>query len=135
MSDKTKVKNMMRVFYKTIFIIPLLALWLAVNTVQAAQFIEGFEDIPIPDEMSQMSADNVSFGNEEARFVEAYLQSDKASFAEVESFYMSTLPQLGRAFNGKQKDVLHFYRDGENLDIALEGRKPLIVRITIKSRD
>ena len=125
----------MRVFYKTIFIIPLLALWLAVNTVHAAQFIEGFEDIPIPDEMSQMSADNVSFGNEEARFVEAYLQSDKASFAEVESFYMSTLPQLGWAFNGKQKDVLHFYRDGENLDIALEGRKPLIVRITIKSRD
>ena len=125
----------MRLVYKKMFLIPLAAAWLAAQVAQAAQFIEGFEDVPIPDGMAQMSAENVSFGNEETRFVEAYLQSDKTSFAEVESFYMSTLPQLGWVFNGKQKDVLHFYRDGENLDIAKEASQPLVVRINIKSRD
>ncbi len=124
---------MIHTFCKTI-----VFLWAAVVisvSAAAAPFIEGFEDLPIPNGMTQMNSDNVSFGNEEARFVEAYLTSSKISFRAVESFYMDTLPQLGWTFKGKQNDVLHFYRDGENLDIAREGKKPLVVRITIRSQN
>ncbi len=89
----------------------------------------------MPANMQQMPNDNLSFGNEESRLVEAYLSSSKIGFKNVEKFYMDTLPQLGWKFEGKRGEILSFSRDGESLDIAKEGSNPLVVRITVKSQN
>lgn len=102
---------------------------------RAAGFIDGFEDIPMPAGMHQMPNDNLSFGNEESRLVEAYLTGGKSSFKAIEEFYLDTLPQLGWHFRGKAGNSLSFDRDGERLDVVRESVLPLVVRITVKSQN
>ncbi len=121
-------KNHLRIF---IFI--LAAMTAGISGAGAA-FIEGLEDVPLLSGMKQVQKDNISFGNEQSRLVEAYLTSSKIGFARVEKFYKETLPQLGWTYQGKRDDTLTFYRDGEAIDIARESIKPLVVRITVKSR-
>lgn len=104
------------------------------GNVRAAAFIEGLEDVPMLKSMVQVQRENVSFGNEESRFVETYLTSSKIGFAKVEKFYIDTLPQMGWTYQGKRDNTLTFYRDGEVLDIVKESAKPLMVRITVKSK-
>lgn len=106
---------------------------ISASSIQAA-FIEGLEDVPLLKGMQQVQKDNISFGNEESRLVEAYLTSSKMGFAKVEKFYVGTLPQMGWSYQGKRDNTLSFYRDGEILDIARESAKPLLVRITVKSK-
>lgn len=100
----------------------------------ADSFIEGLEDVPVMKGMVQLPSDNLSFGNEESRLVEAYLTSEKVGFKAVEKFYKDTLPQLGWTYQGKREQTLLFYREGEALDMALESKKPLRIRITVKSK-
>lgn len=99
-----------------------------------AAFIEGLEDVPLLQGLEAIQKDNVSFGNEESRFVEAYFSAPKISFARIEKFYIETLPQLGWIYQGKRDNILSFDRDGETLDIAKESDSPLIIRITVKSK-
>lgn len=117
------------------FIFLASALFLFGQNGNAAGFIDGLEDIPLPEYMQQTSHDDLSFGNEESRFVETYLTGKNENFEEVEKFYMDTLPQLGWQFEGKQGNTISFYRDGERLDIAREKTSPLTVRITLKSQN
>lgn len=98
-------------------------------------FIEGMDDIPLMDGMRQIHSSNISFGNDESRFDEAYISSEKVSFAKAAVFYKNTLPQLGWNIVGTEENALHFERDMEILDIALEKSKPVLVRITLKSKD
>lgn len=121
-------KTQFRLFIYSI----ISAIMLSFN-VQAT-FIEGLEDVPLLKGMSQVQKENISFGNEESRLVEASLTSSKMGFAKVEKFYVETLPQLGWSYQGKRDETLTFYRDGEVLDIARESIKPLVVRITVKSK-
>ncbi len=111
------------------------SLLLFVCPANAAHFIDGLEDVPIPANMQQISTDNISFGNEESRLVEAYLTSSKIGFKAVEKFYIDTLPQLGWIFQNKAENRISFYRDGENLEIVREKLNPLVVRITLKSQN
>lgn len=115
-------------------VIGFLAAILTAGNGNAAAFIEGLEDVPMLKSMTQVQKDNISFGNEESRFIEAYLTSSKIGFAKVEKFYVDTLPQLGWTYQGKRDETLTFYRDGEVLDIVKESTKPLLVRITVKSK-
>ena len=101
----------------------------------AQEFIEGFEDIPIMSGLSQMPNDNISFGNDESRLVEAYLSGKKVVFEKVAAFYIETLPQLGWHLTIKNKNNLTFSRDEDILDIVCEQKKPLLVRITLKSKN
>lgn len=118
------------------FLISLpLAGWLIAAPASAAEFIEGMEDIPAAPAMQQVPGNDVSFGNDESRFVEAYLSGKKASFKKVSDFYRETLPQLGWHFTGQDKNSLHFERDGERLDIVCEKAAPLLIRITLKSKN
>lgn len=121
-------------FIKSFLLISFSVL-LFVCPAYAANFIDGLEDVPIPNNMQQISADNISFGNEESRLVEAYLTSSKIGFKSVEKFYIDTLPQLGWNFQEKNDTRISFYRDGENLEIVREKTNPLIVRITLKSQN
>ncbi len=104
------------------------------STLAAAAFIEGLEDVPLAPGLSQVQKENLSFGNEESRLIEASLTSSKIGFAKVEKFYKETLPQMGWIYQGKRDNILTFYREGEILDIARESVKPLLVRITVRSK-
>lgn len=100
----------------------------------SSSFIEGLDDIPLMDGMRQINSSAVSFGNGESRFDEVYIGSDTVSFAQVTAFYKNTLPQLGWNFVSNKENALHFERDMEILDIVLEKSKPILVRITLKSK-
>ncbi|MDR1026222.1 MAG: hypothetical protein LBL47_02370 [Lactobacillus sp.] len=112
----------------------VFAFLFSINIAAATSFIEGLEDVPIMDELSQVNSDNISFGNEESRFVEVYLESDVLNFKKVESFYKDTLPQLGWTYQGNRSESLLFYRESESLEIARERKSPLLIRITVKNR-
>ena len=100
-------------------------------SARAVSFLEGYEDIPVMKGLHQVQNDNLSFGNEETRLVEAVLTGSKVGFKSVKKFYVDTLPQLGWTYQG---DSLIFYRDGEALEIVRESTKPLNIRFTIKSQ-
>ena len=105
-----------------------------ISTVNAANFVEGMEDVPLMDGLSQITQDDISFGNEETRLLEAYLTSRRLKFATVANFYRESLPQLGWIYQGNRGNNLLFYREGETLEIIKESVKPLIIRITVKSK-
>lgn len=111
-----------------------LGLAFLVPEAAATTFIEGLEDVPIMKGMTQVQNDGISFGNEESRFVEAYLTTSKSGFKAVEKFYKDTLPQLGWTYQGKRENTLIFYRESEVLEIVQEKAKPLLVRITVKNK-
>lgn len=120
---------------KFLKILSAVAVFLLTAGSAAADFIDGLEDLPVMPGMSQQPNDNISFGNSESRFVETYLSGNNVSFAAVAAFYAETLPQLGWHLTGRENSGLHFERDGEKLDIIREKLKPLLVRITLKSKD
>ena len=100
-----------------------------------AEFVDGMVDVPLMDGMKQIHSANISFGNDESRFDEAYMTYGKISFDKVCDFYKNTLPQLGWKFLSHDSTAVHFERDMEVLDIVLEKNKPTLVRITLKSKD
>lgn len=112
----------------------LLIMCFNIVAAVAGAFVEGMEDIPLLEGLEQITKDDISFGNEEARLVEAYVTSRKIKFKQVERFYCETLPQLGWNYQGNRGDNLLFYRDGENLEVVKEAANPLIVRITLKTK-
>ena len=65
-----------------------------ISMVNAANFVEGMEDVPLMDGLSQITQDDISFGNEETRLIEAYFTSKKLKFRQVTDFYKASLPPL-----------------------------------------
>ena len=118
---------------KIIFI--LSALFLSAYTANASTFfIEGLEDVPVPDGITQAYDSGVAFGNEESRFVEVYLESSSLNFKDIKSFYQKTMPQLGWAPVKDTQNMISFSRENEIMEIVLEENKPLRIRLTVKSR-
>ncbi len=115
------------------YVILFLCNFLFCIRAQAA-FIEGLEDVPVMEGLTQLPNDAISFGNEESRLVEAVLESDTLSFKKVQEFYKSTLPQMGWIYQGKRGSTLVFEREGEVIEISQESATPLQVRITVKSK-
>ena len=114
-------------------IIVLLFLGFAMP-VQAEKFVEGMDDVPLLEGMNQITQDDVSFGNEETRLLEAYFSTRTLNFADVAKFYSESLPQLGWIYQGNRGNNLLFYREGETLEVVKESASPLIVRITVKTK-
>ncbi|MBE6445463.1 MAG: hypothetical protein E7019_05400 [Alphaproteobacteria bacterium] len=99
-----------------------------------ATFIDGLEDVPIMEGLVQIQNDNISFGNEESRLVQAVLSGKNFSFAEVEKFYQKTLPQMGWIYQGKRENTIIFEREGEIMEIKNENASPLRIIVTVKSK-
>ena len=99
-----------------------------------AQFVEGMDDVPLPEGLSQITQDDISFGNEETRLLEAYLSARKMKFSKVAEFYKESLPQLGWIYQGNRGNDLLFFREGETLEVVRESVSPLVVRITVKTK-
>lgn len=112
----------------------VLLMFLFLPNLSTAAFIEGLEDVPVMDGLHQIQNDSIAFGNEESRLVEAVLTSESANFHQVENFYINTLPQMGWIYQGKRESSLVFEREGETIEIIKEQKKPLLVRITVKSK-
>jgi hypothetical protein len=100
-----------------------------------ALFVEGLEDIPLPEGVVQLKNNGVHFGNEESRFVEVYLQSKQLSFQEIGRFYQTTLPQMGWQKKTASNKNLSFERDGEVLELDNESSNSTLVRMTVKSKN
>lgn len=124
-----------KIKYIGIFCITVLFSFCCVRWAVAQEFIEGFDDIPVMSGLYQLQNDNISFGNEETRLVEAYLTGKKVSFTDIAAFYTETLPQLGWNLVAKQNNKLLFEREDERLDIVCEQKSPLLIRITLKSKN
>lgn len=121
---------MKKIFYALITLISL-TMW---SISSRAAFVEGLEDIPLPEGLSQVENGNLNFGNEEIRLIEAYLTSPNLLFRQVSAFYEETLPQMGWQIKKQRKGKILFEREGETLEISEESPKPLIVRLTVKSK-
>jgi hypothetical protein len=108
---------------------------LSAYTASAADsFINGMEDIPLPAQAVQIRAEDLSFGNEETRLIEAYLQVKPSQIAKVKDFYLETLPQLGWTFEGLENKELHFVRGQEELLLAESKRHKARLRLTLTGR-
>lgn len=116
---------------KKLYIIASLLFFWSVPVSAADSFIDGMEDVPLPYNMIQIPADNISFGNEETRLVEAYLKANFLKFSWVADFYKETLPQLGWKFADADENGLTFSRGDEMLAVSMESSTPLIVRVTL----
>lgn len=116
------------------FIFSLYILFLSAMPANATKFVEGMEDVPLMDGLSQITQDDISFGNEETRLLEAYVTSRTIKFGSVAKFYGESLPQLGWIYQGNRGNNLLFDREGETLEIIKESANPLVVRITVKSK-
>jgi len=112
----------------------ILITFLCLSVVAKAAFIEGLEDVPIMSGMKQIQSDNLSFGNEESRLVETVLTGETIKFSDVVKFYKTTLPQMGWIYQKQKESYLMFEREGEIIEISKEQTKPLMVRITVKSK-
>ena len=120
---------------KKIFYIFICLMLLAVCPAQVnAAFVEGLEDIPLPEGLNQVENGNLNFGNEEIRLIETYLTSTDLSSGQVASFYKETLPQMGWLLKTQRQRKILFEREGETLEISEESSNPLIVRLTVKSK-
>lgn len=124
---------MKKYIYKIITICGLSILFMS-GKGWATTFIDGLEDVPLMEGVTQIQKDTISFGNEESRFVEAYFTSSRIGFKAIENFYVKTLPQLGWNYQGRDGNTLLFYRENEMLEIVRESAKPLEVRITVKNK-
>ncbi len=117
------------------FALSLICFILTTTSAVHASFVEGLEDVPVMEGLSQMNNDNISFGNEESRLVEAILSGESVSGRQAREFYQNTLPQMGWVFQGSRGNTLFFEREGEVMDISTEEENPLRLRITVKSKN
>ncbi len=113
----------------------LLSVFLGFNSF-AMDFVSGFEDIPLMEGLKQIESDNVAFGNEETRYLEAQLVAvRKKSFQNIKDFYIKTLPQLGWTLKESSASFLRFYRETDILEINRISEKPLKISISLKNRN
>lgn len=113
----------------------LLSVFLGFNSF-AMDFVSGFEDIPLMEGLKQIESDDVAFGNEETRYLEAQLVAvRKKSFQNIKDFYIKTLPQLGWTLKESSASFLRFYRETDILEINRISEKPLKISISLKNRN
>ncbi|MCQ2741394.1 MAG: hypothetical protein MJ210_04690 [Alphaproteobacteria bacterium] len=119
---------------KKLFIRVVVCFFLSISFVHAA-FVEGLEDIPLAEGLTQIENESLNFGNEESRLIEAYFKSDTSNFNSITDFYKNTLPQMGWKLQKQTASAVVFEREGEILDIRIESQNPLKVRLTVKSKN
>lgn len=111
----------------------LISLLYYVNS-NATSFVYGFEDIPLMNGLIQINDNNISFGNEETRFVEAQLEAkNRIKFHDIQKFYTETLLQLGWNLKNKTESKIVFHRENDILEINKIASIPLKISINIKN--
>ncbi|MBQ8750879.1 MAG: hypothetical protein IJZ30_04515 [Alphaproteobacteria bacterium] len=121
---------------KTLYILLMsLCLVSTESNAQNTQFIAGFEDIPLLKTMYQNTTNDITFNNEETRYIETLLISNKkTSFNEFKKFYKTTLPQLGWMISNETENSITFDRENDILEFQKTKESPLNVSINLKNR-
>lgn len=96
-------------------LVPLFILC-AIAAARADQFVAGTEDVPLMPGLSLIAGSALVFDKPEGRIVEAQARG-ALSRAKVQSFYGSSLPQLG----WKKIGVDQWRRDAERLKLDFQG--------------
>lgn len=105
-------------------------------TANSANFISGFEDIPLMSGLKQIEKNDFSFSNEETHYIEAHLVATRASsFSQITNFYTKALAQLGWKENNSTSDSVSFYRENDVLEIVKTSTSPLKISIILKNRN
>lgn len=89
--------------------------------LNAAEFIAGFEDVPMMPGMKVDDDASTTFDTPTGRIVEAYAAGDVTADA-VQRFYLDTLPQLGWTITSG----LQFQREGESLTLEMIDKGTLL---------
>ena len=101
----------------------------------AKNFVSGFEDIPLMEGLKQIESDDIAFGNEETRYLEAQLVAVRnKNFADIQKFYRETLPQLGWTEQAGSATFLQFSRENDILEINQVETTPLKISISLKNK-
>ena len=121
---------------KRIFCFTMAFLFIAPIESFAANFIDGFEDVPLMDGLRQEVNQDFSFGNEESGYTETLLTAKKSQkFESIKFFYKNTLPEFGWILVRESDTGLNFTRDRDILDISRQQTRPLRVLISLKSEN
>jgi len=94
----------------------LLFLFLFVPRAWADEFVAGTEDVPLMPGLKPITGSALVFDKPEGRIVEAQAQG-ALSRAKVQSFYATSLPQLG----WKKISADQWQRDAERLTLDFRG--------------
>ena len=106
------------------------------NIAVGAQFIEGFEDIPLLSGLRQSPEGILTFGNEEAGYTETTLIAQKTlTFDMVKQFYIEVLAQMGWTRLSSAKTTFSFLRENDILEISQIQKRPLKITISLKSKN
>ncbi len=109
--------------------------FLATSNTYGQDFVAGFEDIPLYKGMTQQTNNDISFNNEETRYIETTIISNKKiSINDFKSFYIETLQELGWNLKDNNDNLLKFYRENDILDFKIIKNTPLKVLISMKNR-
>lgn len=103
-----------------------LAFFLLASPVRA-QYVAGFEDLPLAPGLAMVEGSDLSFDKPEGRILEAVARGSTTDRAKVGDFYRGSLHQLGWTEIGMRRDggawsQLIYQREDEQLSIALGGR-------------
>ncbi len=101
---------------------------------EKAEFVSGFEDLPLMPGLVEHDDTGVSFDTPGGRIIEAYAETSRLSEKDIFAFYAKTLPQLGwkpKTKSGTSGAHERYGRDGEILDISVENGSPVIVRFEL----
>lgn len=99
---------------------------IAVNSIFAAEFVEGTDDIPLADGMQKIDGEeNLNFDLPSGNIIAISYRSD-SRLNEIKDFYIDTLPQMG--WVSVDNDIannskINFKRDGEKLEIEFVKEK------------
>ncbi len=105
-------------------------------SLNAEEFLAGFEDIPLPNSARQIENETFTFGNEEARYIEARIICKRGeTFDSVKKFYKAALTQLGWTEETNQDDLIRFIRENDALEILCMTKFPLKISIILKSKN
>ena len=85
--------------------------------------------------LKQIESDDIAFGNEETRYLEAQLVAvRKKHFSDIQKFYRETLPQLGWTEQAGSATFLQFSRENDILEINQVETTPLKISISLKNK-
>jgi len=100
-----------------------LALLLALLTgaPASAQYVMGFEDVPLAPGLAMVGGSDMHFDKPEGRIIEATAHG-ATDRRKVVEFYRGSLHQLGWVEAGSSPGRLQFQREDERLGISFAGR-------------
>lgn len=118
---------------KYIFLLVFYIMLLSSSNTLADNFISGFEDIPLMTGLTQLD-DDISFGNEETRYIETNIRAAKnITFNQIKEYYITSLHHLGWRIKKESLETIIFVRENDILEIGIIKNTPLKIGISLKN--